>query len=106
MNQAVGRLMMALLAAGAPPAAAQDLSGDLLNVVYDLSSPKALGTESLPLEARRALDTLRTEKLLPAQRLPATTRGPLIDLWGRALIMGTRAPQFARAKSARYATPP
>jgi hypothetical protein len=55
-----------------------------------------LGTESLPLEARRALDTLRTEKLLPAQRLPAATQGPLIDLWGRALLMGTRAPQFAR----------
>ncbi len=89
MKRVAGWLLAAGLAAAVAPAASQDLSGDLLNVVYDVAS------KPVPPEAKAAQDLLKAEGLLPGQRLRAIQQAGLLERWGRALAMGTRSPQFA-----------
>lgn len=86
----------ALLASHA--ARAQDLSADALGVVYDLASPQALekmGAGASHPEARRALDTLRDEKLISAQRVGTASAAGLLPLYGKALLMGSQPTAFA-----------
>lgn len=91
---AIGAL--GLSTAGAQPA--RDISAETVGYLADLLAPYASGTfvppsGVEPAALRGALDALRQEKLLGLQR-PPTAETDLVERYGRALALGTRASQF------------
>ena len=89
-----------LALAWAAPAGAQNLSAAVIGAIYDVASPDALakgsGGKQLSADVLRAADTLRRQNLLTASRISTPHQTGLLDRWGRALLMGPRAPEFAR----------
>jgi len=79
-------------------AGAQDLSAEAINIVYDVASPARLAANGgVPPagEMARAIETLHSEGLLPSNRFRTPLKSERLDTYGKALMMGTRAPAFA-----------
>jgi len=82
--------------AGIADASAQDVDARTMAFLHDIAGPDAklpAGVDSDAVAAAR--NALRAERLLPSQRV-ATVDPGVVDQYARALLLGSRGPQFVR----------
>lgn len=82
------------LPALAAPLAAQDIDARTMALIHDaVGSPPPAGSSADPAALAEARKALQDEKLLSSRRV-ATPEPDIVDIYGRALLLGTRARQF------------
>lgn len=94
--ETVKRLALAalVLAAGAGPSVAQDIDARTMALIHDaVTGLPPAGSTADPAALADARRALQDEKLLTSQRV-ATPEPDIVDAYGRALLLGTRARQF------------
>ena len=76
------------------PVLAADISAETMGYLFDVLAPSSQQGSATAPAAAQALDILRRERLLAGGR-PVTTPPDLVESYGKALMLGSRASQFA-----------
>lgn len=95
LRAAVASIAGLMLLLGKPALQAQDMSAELSALVHDIMEPYANGTASGPsVETNLAVSILKDKHLVGGAR-PSLPPNNLIEQYGPALALGTRAANFA-----------